>query len=1336
MLIAMILMLGVWQVDQVIIDRHVTESRNSVHDTLAGVTASLTFNLYRNIQVAKGLPVLFAADPSLPNEKFGMAVRNLFDEHTQLRNIAAAPNLVIKYMYPIEGNEAVIGVDYRTLPLQIGTVMQAKESRKVVLAGPLRLVQGGEGMIARSPVFIHDADGKERFWGIVSAVIDVNLLYQRSGLLDPNLSIELALRGKDGVGDEGEVFFGSPTIFDDYNIGSNIALPIGSWQIVARPVGGWEAMPEDIWIKRALLAFLALLVFTAIFAFLKISMSAAIANQKFRNLLENSPIAYALNNSKEEITFLNNAFMSTFGYTLKDIPTLKIWWEKAYPDRDYSEKLRQEWASHVDLVASGEKRVAPLEVTICCKDGSKRIALVGISDNNQTSMGEFPVVLYDITELKQAEKLASERDEQLSSFYRLGLVGLAITSPEKGWIRINQRLCEMLEYSEDELRSMTWAELTHPEDIDADTEQFTRLLAGEIENYSMEKRFISHSGKIIPTYLVVSCVRKNDSEVDYVTAMVQDISLQKQNEMELIESEKRLQLSQAAGGIGTWEADFVSNTEVWSDAIRTQLGFPDIEKPTWDDFVNTIHTDDREYVVSSMNRHVEEGAQLDVEYRIVDTTGAIRWMNSIGEAEFDAEGNPLKMRGTVQDITVRRGVEEKMRLATRVFNETNEGILVTDAQKIVVDVNPAFSLVTGYKREDLIGQNPRVLSAGQHPQKFYEDMWNSIHKDGFWRGEVWNRKKSGILYAELLSISTIKDDDNNIVNYVGIFTDITESKKQQEKLSLMAHYDVLTKLPNRALFTDRFNQAIAHSMRTKHRLAVCFFDLDDFKPINDNYGHDVGDEVLKEVANRITANIREEDTVSRQGGDEFTILLNDVESISESVLTLERIHDALDKPFVVDGVVHHLKASSGVTFYPDDKGDIDTLLRHADQAMYQAKLSGKNCYRVYNAEEDQRVIEKHHQLSEIGKALENDEMVLYYQPKVNMRTGEVFGMEALIRWIHPEKGLIPPLKFLPIIEGSDLEIKVGDWVINQALKQLSLWVKKGLCLELSVNISSKHLLSGSFIEKLAAALNQYKDLDVGLLQIEILESSALGNINMISDIVRTCQSKFGVNVALDDFGTGYSSLTHLRNLPVDTVKVDQSFVRDMLDDPNDYVIIDGIIGLAETFDKQVIAEGVETIEHGLLLLLMGCDLAQGYAIAKPMPVEEVGHWVDNYTPIQKWVSCAEKHYSIKETRKEFMRIVGGQWLRKVELKLEASPDSEMTWPILDIEKCHCGFWFKKEQQERLFSTTLVSELDQGHKEMHKMVDGLVVKYNHGEVTGTGELESVFSKLLKKLESIE
>ena len=502
--------------------------------------------------------------------------------------------------------------------------------------------------------------------------------------------------------------------------------------------------------------------------------------------------------------------------------------------------------------------------------------------------------------------------------------------------------------------------------------------------------------------------------------------------------------------------------------------------------------------------------------------------------------------------------KKNLLLSGRVFSDTHEGITITDANKIIIDVNPAFSKITGYSRDEIIGQNPGILSSGKQSPEFYADMWRSVRESGHWQGEIWNRKKNGETYAELLTISSLLDENKNVTNYVGMFSDITNSKRQQERLNLMAHYDVLTQLPNRALFVDRFNQAIAHSKRTEHKLAICFLDLDKFKPVNDNYGHEVGDELLIEVAQRITSCIRDEDTVSRQGGDEFTILLNDIESHEQVKETLKRLHHSLSQPFLINDISHNITASSGATLYPLDDGDIDTLLRHADQAMYQAKQAGRNRYHLFNIEEDQLTIQKHHQLDEIEQALANNEFQLYYQPKVNMVSGKVFGAEALIRWIHPENGLIPPLDFLPVIEGTELEIKVGNWVINRALQQLETWCKQDINIEVSVNIASHHLLSETFFSSLDATLAKHPSVDSKYLQLEILESSALGDLSAISTIIETCQGALGVRVALDDFGTGYSSLTHLRSLPVNTIKIDQSFVRDMLDDPSDYAIIDGV----------------------------------------------------------------------------------------------------------------------------------------------------------------------------------
>ncbi len=671
--------------------------------------------------------------------------------------------------------------------------------------------------------------------------------------------------------------------------------------------------------------------------------------------------------------------------------------------------------------------------------------------------------------------------------------------------------------------------------------------------------------------------------------------------------------------------------------------------------------------------------------------------------------------GVFNDVSKRKHAEKELQLAARVFSDTHEGIAITNTDKVIIDVNPAFCDITGYSREDVLGKNPSILSSGKQSPEFYQDMWQQIHEQEHWQGEIWNRKKNGELYAELLTISALKDDVGNIVNYVGVFTDITNSKKQKEQLSLMAHYDVLTGLPNRALFTDRFTQAIYHSKRTERQLAICFLDLDSFKPVNDNYGHEVGDKLLVEVAERIRSCIREEDTVSRQGGDEFALLLNDLESYAQCEQTLERIHHSLAQPYIIDGYLHEITASSGVTLYPSDDGDIDTLLRHADQAMYVAKLSGKNHYRLFNSTDDKELINKQLQLQRIQQALADNEFSLYYQPKVNMVTGEVFGAEALIRWLHPEKGLIPPLDFLPVIEGTELEIKIGHWVINEALSQLKAWWRQGLRLEISVNISSHHLLSENFFAELDTALAQHPSVNSQYLQLEILESSALGDLNSITTVINSCQDVLGIKVALDDFGTGYSSLTHLRSLPVNTIKIDQSFVKDMIDDPSDSSIIGGIIGLADSFGREVIAEGVETTNHGLMLLAMGCEEAQGYGIAKPMPADVLPQWLHDYTPNQEWQLSGNKYQTNKENKVKLFRLITEQWINKFISNIQSSPDDIKHWPIMNSKKCPCGTWINRALQEQLFEEYDLKQLDKTHQELHLIAHALHFKYQDGDM---------------------
>ena len=444
-------------------------------------------------------------------------------------------------------------------------------------------------------------------------------------------------------------------------------------------------------------------------------------------------------------------------------------------------------------------------------------------------------------------------------------------------------------------------------------------------------------------------------------------------------------------------------------------------------------------------------------------------------------------------------------------------------------------------------------------------------------------------------------------------------KKHQDQLERIAHYDLLTNLPNRVLLADRLSQAMLQCRRHKQSLAVTFLDLDGFKAINDGYGHDVGDELLIALSLRMKEALRENDSLARIGGDEFVAVLTDLSTDEDCEPVLERLLLAASEPFTINGIVVNVTVSIGVTLYPQDSVDADQLMRHADQAMYKAKQLGKNRYHLFDTAKDDAVKVHRENLEAIRSALDNHQFVLHYQPKVNMRAGTVVGIEALIRWQHPERGLLSPIEFLPMIENHAMMIEVGEWVIDSALSQISQWQSRSLSLSvsISVNIAAVQLQQPDFTDRLAILLAAHPDVKPHNLELEILETSALEDVYHASIVMNTCKA-LGVSFALDDFGTGYSSLTHLRRLPANLVKIDQTFVRDMLIDVEDLAIVEGVIVLAKSFKRDVIAEGVETIEHGTVLLQLDCELAQGYGIARPMPASEIPMWISKWKPDANW----------------------------------------------------------------------------------------------------------------------
>jgi diguanylate cyclase (GGDEF)-like protein/PAS domain S-box-containing protein len=560
-----------------------------------------------------------------------------------------------------------------------------------------------------------------------------------------------------------------------------------------------------------------------------------------------------------------------------------------------------------------------------------------------------------------------------------------------------------------------------------------------------------------------------------------------------------------------------------------------------------------------------------------------------------------------------RESESGLRLAASVFATSQEGIMISNPDNRIIDVNPAFTRLTGYEREEALGRDPNLLSSGRHNADFYTAMWRSIKTRGAWQGEIWNRRKSGGIFAELLSIVAVKDDRGQLQHYVGAFSDISVLKEHEADLDRIAHYDVLTSVPNRRLLSDRLEQAIARARRLGKNLAVCYLDLDGFKPINDQFGHEGGDRLLVEVARRLQANSRGDDTVARLGGDEFVLLWNDIGPESECFQALDRILAEVSSPMVLDGVQVSVSASIGVTLYPDDNVDADSLLRHADHAMYSAKQLGKNRYQLFDSRLERQISSRFEFLTKVGHALDRGQFELFYQPKVDCVAGTVIGVEALIRWNDPVLGMVGPKEFLPLIENDNLALRTGRWVVEQAVRQARLWNEKGIVLPISVNVFPRHLKYPTFIDDLRNAIAlHWPGIPKDRLLMEIVETSDLEELDPIEAVITECLN-MGIGFSLDDFGTGYSSLVYLRRLSVEELKIDQSFVRDMMSDPNDQAIVVGVIGLGKAFGLRVVAEGVESERQAHHLVALGCSVVQGYGLGRPMPAHDLEKWLADFS---------------------------------------------------------------------------------------------------------------------------
>lgn len=576
--------------------------------------------------------------------------------------------------------------------------------------------------------------------------------------------------------------------------------------------------------------------------------------------------------------------------------------------------------------------------------------------------------------------------------------------------------------------------------------------------------------------------------------------------------------------------------------------------------------------------------------------------------------NMLKMRRRLREMVAEiKENSDRLSISSSVFQHAHDGIFITDPQARVIKTNPAFSEITGYSREEAINKKPNQLGFAYQLESFFSELFDSSHFHEGKRGEVWCLHKNGHAYAAWLDMFPVRNEQDELLHYIGLFSDNTIAKEQQKTLERLAYHDALTQLPNRVLFSDCLQKSLAHIEKTKEAIAICYVDLDNFKPINDQYGHEIGDRLLVLLADRLRENCRSQDTVARLGGDEFAILLSGLPTVQAYSNALDHVLHAIEQPFYVDNYVFYISASIGFTVYPNDNNPPDTLLRHADHAMYHAKTHGGKQHHLFDLKLAQLSQSEQEIKQDVIEGLRNNQFLIYYQPQINLKTGNVVGMEALIRWQHPTRGFLNPNDFLPIIEHTNLMTDLGEWMILNTLSNIDQWQIEGLDFYVGVNIAAYHITDEKFTPFLADALKKYPNIAGNRLNIEITESAAINDIDKVTTIIKNCK-QLGVTFSLDDFGVGYSSLIYLRKLPFDIIKIDRSFTSGMLTDPEDFAVVSSIITLSREFKRKVVAEGAETHEQLSMLHHLNCTYAQGYGIAKPMPAHLIADWVKRNHP--------------------------------------------------------------------------------------------------------------------------
>jgi diguanylate cyclase (GGDEF)-like protein/PAS domain S-box-containing protein len=785
-------------------------------------------------------------------------------------------------------------------------------------------------------------------------------------------------------------------------------------------------------------------------------------------------------------------------------------------------------------------------------------------------------------------------------------IGIGYISEDGIIMDVNPYIEELLGYSKEELIGKNIANVSHSDDMSTSHMAWNKLKEKKGHfTETFQKRYRKKSGDWVWVEVHLSALWSDSGKFMHMVGFIQDITKRHEDQEALVSQKKLLSTVMDSAEDLIFYKDinhrYLGGNEAWykyNNLTPSQaIGRRDDE----------IHTQEvAQSIMSNDKQVIDSRRRMVFKEETIDCRGRKAVFEVFKSPLIDENGKVFGLVGIAHDVGEKIEQEKRQRLAQSVFDNTAEGIMVTDKNQIITSINPAFTAITGYGEDEAIGRHVRMLSSGKHEKKFYEKMWEKIESKAYWRGEIWNMRKNKEVYPGLLTISKVKDSSGEVTNYIGVFSDITLVKSTQEKLEYVSHHDPLTMLPNRLLLEARLEHSIEWAKRDQFKIAVLFLDLDHFKEINDAFGHSAGDEVLVKVALRLKNLLRHKDTISRIGGDEFVIMIEDYEDLMYLEKTIQAILALFEKPVNIKEHSFNLTCSIGAALYPNDGEDTEALIKNADAAMYQAKESGRNTYTFYTSEITHTLFEKMLMENEMRRAVELGEFILYYQPQIDMRSGVVMGVEALARWKHPGMGLIMPDRFIPLAESSKLIIPIGRKLLEQACLQAKKWVDEGRCpkgWKMAVNISAVQMIHDDLYE---TVLNATKNagLNPSFLELELTETYIMDNPKESRLIMQKLKT-LGITFAIDDFGIGYSSLSYLKQFPIDCLKVDRSFIRDIPEDADDVAISKAILALAKSLGLEVLAEGVENEIQKSFLLQEGCYLAQGYLYSPPKVAQEI-----------------------------------------------------------------------------------------------------------------------------------